>query len=90
MTQRVDSGEIEGIVGIKRDLTQHWARAVSEEQTVYILHSVECLAFEKDLRDCAFSKALDHGIDEADWSEHEDQPVLVAIRSDRLVPIREA
>lgn len=89
MTELVPADEIEQIVGIERHETRHYARAVSEEQTVYILHSRRCRDSGRDLRECPFSVALDTGIDEYDWSDMEDQPVRVTInRSQKLIPVR--
>lgn len=85
MTERVDSSRIEQIVGIARHPLRHYARAVSGEQTVYILHSLECLDSGIDLRDCAFSHALDWGIEIGRWVE--DVPVQVEIEAGRLVPV---
>lgn len=89
MTDLVPTDEIEQIVGTRRHATRHYARAVSAEQTVYILHSVLCKNTTPDLRECAFSLALDNGIDQSDWADAEDQPVRVTINRDaRLVPVR--
>lgn len=88
MADIVPADQIEQIVGIERHPTRHYARAVSAEQTVYILHSQECRDRYDDLRECPFSRALDRGIDEYDWSDREDQPVLVRIRDERLIPDR--
>jgi hypothetical protein len=88
MTDLVSPEEIEGIVGTARHPTEHWGRAVSTEQTVYILHSQECRDSGRDLRACPFSLALDDGIDVAQWAGREDQPVRLAIVGDEawLVP----
>lgn len=87
MSDLVDPSEIERIVGMERHPTRHYARAVSAEQTVYILHSAKCRDSRRDLRRCLFSLTLDNGIDERDWSEVEDQPVRVTInRIARLIP----
>ncbi|MCZ2837159.1 hypothetical protein [Modestobacter sp. VKM Ac-2985] len=87
MSDLVPALEIEEIVGVDRHPTEHWGRAVSAEQTVYILHSEACLASGVDLRDCEFSVALDSGIDMRDWSKREDQPVQLGIDADGwLVP----
>lgn len=89
MSDIVSADEIEQIVGVKRHATRHYARAVSAGQTVYILHSQTCKDNTPDLRECAFSLALDNGIDEYDWSDSEDQAVRVTInRSMRLIPVR--
>jgi len=89
MTALVDPSEIERIVGIERHAVRHYARAVSAEQTVYILHSVLCRERHKDLRECLFSLALDNGIDEYDWSGMEDQAVRVTIGAGgHLIPVR--
>lgn len=87
MSYLVPADEIERIVGIERHPTRHYARAVSAEQVVYILHSQRCKDSGWDLRGCLFSQALDNGIDEHDWSDMEDQPVRVSINSrHRLIP----
>jgi hypothetical protein len=88
MSELVPTEEIEQIVGIERHQTRHYARAISEEQTVYILHSRECKDSGIDLRECAFSLALDKGIDQYDWSDREDRPVLVRVRNGLLIPDR--
>lgn len=89
MTNLVPTEDIERIVGARRDATMHQARAVSAEQTVYILHSQECLDRGRDLRQCPFSLALDNGIRTDEWVE--DEPVVViiegAFEDTRLVPI---
>lgn len=88
MSALVPGSDIEGIVGVPRHITRHYARAVSREQTVYVLHSHECRSTDRDLRDCLYSQALDRGIDESVWAGHEDQPVRVTIgRSGRLIPV---
>lgn len=84
MTERVPADEIENIVGRKRSAKYHYARAVSAEQTVYILHSRECLALNADLRDCPWSLALGGGIDLDEWVA--DVPLTVYVRSGRLLP----
>lgn len=87
MSDLVDANVIEAIVGARRREHDHIARAVSGEQTVYILHSEDCLATGDDLRACAFSWALDQGIDLDTWGPWQDQPVLVEVRGARLVPL---
>lgn len=90
MTNLVPRAEIEQIVGVVRHATEHVGRAVSVEQTVYILHSQECLDRDIDLRDCPFSLALDKGISGARWSGFQDEPVelWVSAATGRLVPKR--
>lgn len=88
MADLVDPDEIERLVGVERHPTRHYARAVSAEQVVYILHPVKCRDHTPDLRDCRFSLALDNGIAMCDWSGVEDQAVLVTVRAGRLVPVR--
>lgn len=88
MTEIVPAEDIERIVGIERHRTRHYARAVSAEQMVYVLHSQACLDRGRDLRECFFSLALDNGIDMDIWGEHQDKPVRVTItQSQRLVPV---
>lgn len=88
MSALVPGDQIEQIVGVERHATRHYARAVSAEQVVYILHSHECKDSGIDLRECPFSVALDRGIDEYDWSDREDRPVLVRVRNGFLIPDR--
>ena len=84
MTQQVPGDRIEAIVGRSRSAKDHYARAVSAEQTVYVLHSRECLDMYPDLRECPWSLALDRGIDISEWVE--DVPLTVRVRDGRLVP----
>lgn len=84
MAERVDSTKIESIVGVVRDPVDHYAREVSTEQTVYILHSQACLDSGIDLLDCAYSLALDKGIDTNHWVQ--DVPTRVIIRDGELLP----
>lgn len=93
MSALVPSEDIEKVVGTWRR-NYHVGRAVSAERTVYILHSILCLARHergiRDLRDCPFSVALDRGIREGDWSGREDMPVVLDIdREGNLVPTGE-
>lgn len=88
MSDLVPADEIEQIVGIRRHATRHYARAVSAEETVYILHSHRCRDSGRDLRECTFSVALDNGIEMEVWDSHLDKPVRVTItRSMRLIPV---
>lgn len=87
-TNLVPSSDIERIVGASRHDIDHIARAVSAEQTVYILHSRECLQSGHDLRECPYSLALEQGINPADWVE--DTPVVIGIAHDRLIPLLDA
>lgn len=87
MSDPVPPSEIESIVGVNRHPTEHWGRAVSADQRVYILHSRVCLETGRDLRSCLYSIALERGIDLDRWVE--DQPVPLAIAPEvppRLVP----
>ena len=86
MSSRVDPSQIETIVGTSRHAMLHVARAVSDEQQVYILHSARCLDRGIDLLDCDYSLALDEGIDEAEWVNSMDKPVHVSIDRGRLIP----
>ena len=88
MTDLVAAEDIEHIVGIERHRQSHYGRAVSAEQTVYILHSRRCLDSGIDLRECRFSLALDEGISESQWKDAEDKPVLLGVWNGRLVPLR--
>lgn len=77
MTDLVPADQIEQIVGARRHPLAHLGRAVSSEQVVYILHSQQCLDSGIDLRSCGYSRALDRGIDLADWQHHQDQVVTL-------------
>lgn len=89
MADLVPTDQIERIVGASRHPLRHLGRAVSAEQTVYILHSGRCYASGIDLRDCSYSRWLDHGIDPAEWQGWEDKPVVLNVnRHGRLIPDR--
>jgi hypothetical protein len=88
MTNIVPADEIEQIVGIQRHRVAHYGRAVSAEQTVYILHSHKCRDSGIDLRSCAFSIALDEGVDEGELVRMEVQPVPLGIWRGRLLALR--
>lgn len=79
MTDLVPAADIERIVGEHRHPHLHLGRAVSAEQIVYILHSAGCRDSTPDLRDCDYSRALDLGIYEGDWTGRQDRPIVLAI-----------
>lgn len=89
MAELVDPQSIEQIVGVDRHATEHYGRAVSAEQRVYVLHSRACVDSTPDLRDCPFSVALDRGIAHpaarASWRRLLDRPVVLHIRYDGLL-----
>lgn len=87
MADLVPPDQIERIVGARRHPHQHLARAVSDEEKVYILHSEKCRDSGIDLRECPYSKLLDNGIDMDWWNEHQDRPVVAAPFGDRLIPV---
>lgn len=86
MSDLVRAKDIEKIVGQKRHNRVHYGRAVTAEQTLYVLHSHECLESGIDLRDCEYSAALDLGIDTNQWRGFEDEAVALYI--DHLGPGR--
>lgn len=86
MTEHVSPDEIEEKVGRARHPRAHYGRAVSREQRFYILHSQICKEDTPDLRDCAFSVALDTGLDLSVWEDLQDRPVLLQVREGRVVP----
>jgi hypothetical protein len=69
MSALVDPTVIEKIVGVRRHSREHYGRAVSAEQTFYILHSQRCLDSGVDLRECVYSVALDEGIKSYVWDD---------------------
>ena len=87
MTNLVSPSRIETIVGVNRHSEAHYGRAVSAEQTFYILHSQRCLDSGVDLRECVFSVALDEGIKSYVWDALQDRPVILGVWQDRLVPL---
>jgi hypothetical protein len=90
VSELVDPTGIEAIVGVSRHATEHYGRAVSAEQRVYILHSAECRDSGRDLRECPFSIALDRGIEHdlprPGWRSVQDRPVRLEIAAGYLVP----
>ena len=87
MSNLVPASEIEQIVGAVRHPAQHLGRAVTSEETVYVLHSQRCKDSGIDLRECEWSWALDKGIDPDDWRGYEDRPVVLTFRKGRLFPV---
>lgn len=87
LSELVPGEYIEQIVGQKRHKTVHYARAVSAEQAVYVLHSHHCLASGIDLRACEYSVALDRGIELDRWRGFEDEAVALYIEGGRLRPL---
>lgn len=72
-------------VGAVRHPTEHRAKAVSKEKTVYILHSQECLLEYEDLTECPYSVALATGdIDPREWPL--DRAVPVTYEPGDLIP----
>lgn len=84
MAELVDPTEIEAIVGTRRHTTKHYARVVTAEKTIYILHSAMCKAALLDLRDCPYSLALDRGVFLDGWPF--DEPIHVTLVAGELVP----
>ena len=80
MTELVDAGAIEQIVGARRHASFHLGRFNTTTGDVHILHSRACLAVTKDLRECEFSLALDGGIDVDRWwpPVKRDRPVMLS------------
>lgn len=87
MSHLVAPDRIELLVGARRHPRQHLGRAVSADETIYILHSKECRATGIDLRDCEWSQALDRGIELGEWVGYEDRPVALTLQDGRLFPI---
>lgn len=86
----MDPATIEQIVGARRHARRHIARAVSEEENVYLLHSAECKDSGIDLTACLYSIVLSRGINRDRWDGWEDKPVLVSIDVEHgLIPVRD-
>lgn len=83
MADLVDPDSIERLVGVPRHATAHYGRAVTADQTVYVLHSQECKDSTPDLRTCPYSAALDRGITAslpwASWRRLLDRPIRLHI-----------
>lgn len=88
MSELVDPDRIEAIVGAPRHPLRHLGRAVSAEETVYILHSHRCKATSPDLLRCPYSRALDLGINPKAWDGWEDRAVVLGLTSEGLMPLR--
>lgn len=86
MSALVPADQIEQLVGARRHALAHLGRAVSAEQTVYVLHSQACKDSGIDLRACGYSLALDRGIDPHDWQDRHDQAVTLQHAHGFLMP----
>lgn len=88
MSDLVSPSVIEEIVGVPRHESEHYGRAVTAEETFYVLHSHECLQEYAELRDCPYSLALDaQGVPSKYWQLSLDTPVPLRIAPDgALVP----
>lgn len=84
MVERVNSDEIEGIVGTYRRIYAHIGYADSETQTFYIMHSKICLETCPDLRECDYSLALDNGRINV---TAEDEPKYIMLEEGGIVMI---
>lgn len=90
MSDLVDPSEIERLVGVTRHATEHYGRAVSAEEQVYVLHSQQCKDTREDLRTCPYSIALDRGITSplpwTGWRRTQDRPVHLTLYRGWLLP----
>ena len=87
MSDLVPIDLIEQIVGARRHALAHLGRAVTAEQTVYVLHSQRCKDSGIDLRNCTYSRALDSGIEGLhEWDGQEDQVVTLQVAHGYLLP----
>ena len=86
MANLVPADKIEQIVGARRHSIKHLGRLVSADQTCYILHSQACLSAGRDLRECAFSVAMDD-MNDLEFAGYADRPIVLAVSSeDELLP----
>lgn len=90
ITTLVDVNDIENIVGYRRHPEFHIARAISEEEHIYVLHSKDCHKANDDPTTCPFSVAVDAGIDTDLWQYYYDAPVRVYVdpQDGKLWPVR--
>lgn len=79
MTECVTWEQMQEVFGIPRLDHVHVAKAVSDEQVLYILHSQDCLDRTEDLRTCPYAEAQNQGVDEAAWEPYLDKIVVVAL-----------
>lgn len=86
MVSVVPADEIETIVGTRRKAQQHIARASSQDEQIYVLHSALCVK-RREITECAYTQALDNGINMEVWEDHQDEPVEVMVSNGRLVPV---
>lgn len=76
--QLENPADIENLVAAKRHPTKHLGRLDSDTETIYILHSNECVNTFPDLRDCRYSRALERSSSPR-WEDARDRPVVLAI-----------
>lgn len=90
MTNIVPSTEMERLVGYPRQENTHLGRIDTTEEVMYILHSQECKDTTPDLRECPYSKALDHGRFNINrWKGFYDMSVSLSLDAQgRLNPVR--
>lgn len=79
MSELVAPDQIEELVGARRHSIKHLGRMDTAAGVVHILHSEWCRRRVADLRTCAFSIALDAGIDVADWVGWHDRPIVLGV-----------
>ena len=87
MSTIVSPSSIEKIVGVKRHGQEHYGRADSASETMYVLHSQRCLDSGIDLRECCFSVAMDSGIEPQVWDDLQDRPIILGVEHGCLVPL---
>lgn len=81
----VDPGQIERIVGARRHSIKHLGRVVTADHTTYILHSEHCRSRGLDLRECAFSVAMDDGVDDAEFEGYTDRAIVMGVDSNGVL-----
>lgn len=87
MSKLVPTEEVESVVGATRHQTLHIGRAVTETETLYLLHPHSCKDTGIDLRECEYSLAMDIGINPERWTNFFDQAVFVEIENEMVVPV---
>lgn len=100
MGAAMSQSEVAQLVGANRHEVLHVGRYSLATRSVLVLHSVSCIERGRDLRDCAYSRALAGGVTDEAWKGYEDRPVVLGLIpgfwsrdlktfTGRLIPLRQ-